>query len=85
MPTKSGLVQPVPEGGARAREAGLFFIVAATQTMGQFPVDARAIGCAALAGTSRKFLGGPHGLTGSGLEIQHDVPGPRLGMLEFKT
>ncbi|HET8576600.1 MAG TPA: aminotransferase class V-fold PLP-dependent enzyme [Methylomirabilota bacterium] len=62
VPTHTGLVQPVEQVGALAREHGIFFIVDATQSVGQLPVDVRAIGCHALAGTSRKFLRGPRGI-----------------------
>lgn len=62
VPTHTGLVQPVEQVGALAREHGVFFIVDATQSVGQLPVDVRAIGCQALAGTSRKFLRGPRGI-----------------------
>ncbi len=62
VPTHTGLVQPLEKVGALAREHDIFFIVDATQSVGQLPVDVRAIGCQALAGTSRKFLRGPRGI-----------------------
>jgi cysteine desulfurase / selenocysteine lyase len=62
VPTHTGLVQPLERVGALAREHDIFFIVDATQSVGQLPVDVRAIGCQALAGTSRKFLRGPRGI-----------------------
>jgi selenocysteine lyase/cysteine desulfurase len=62
MPTNGGLVQPAEAVGEVAREAGVFFLLDATQTVGQMPLDVRRIGCHALAGTSRKYLRGPRGV-----------------------
>jgi selenocysteine lyase/cysteine desulfurase len=61
-PTNGGLVQPAEAVGEVAREAGVFFLLDATQTVGQMPLDVRRLGCHALAGTSRKFLRGPRGV-----------------------
>jgi selenocysteine lyase/cysteine desulfurase len=62
MPTNGGLVQPAEAVGEVAREAGVFFLLDATQTIGQIPLDVRRLGCHALAGTSRKYLRGPRGV-----------------------
>jgi selenocysteine lyase/cysteine desulfurase len=62
MPTNGGLVQPAEAVGEVAREAGVFFLLDATQTVGQIPLDVGRIGCHALAGTSRKYLRGPRGV-----------------------
>jgi len=62
MPTNGGLVQPAEAVGEVAREAGIFFLLDATQTVGQIPLDVRRLGCHALAGTSRKYLRGPRGV-----------------------
>jgi selenocysteine lyase/cysteine desulfurase len=62
MPTNGGLVQPAEAVGEVAREAGVFFLLDATQTVGQMPLDVARLGCQALAGTSRKYLRGPRGV-----------------------
>jgi cysteine desulfurase / selenocysteine lyase len=59
VPTQSGLLQPAAAVGRLVREAGCWFLLDATQTVGQMPIDVEAIGCDALAATGRKFLRGP--------------------------
>lgn len=61
IPTFSGVVEPVTEIGALASRYGVPFVLDATQSFGQLPIDVGAIGCDVLVSTGRKFLRGPRG------------------------
>ncbi|MBS1678497.1 MAG: aminotransferase class V-fold PLP-dependent enzyme [Actinobacteria bacterium] len=61
VPTASGRVEPVVEIGALADAAGVPFLLDATQSVGQLPVDVGEIRCDALVTTGRKFLRAPRG------------------------
>jgi cysteine desulfurase / selenocysteine lyase len=61
VPMHDGLIYPVAAIGRVCREFGIPYLVDASQSVGQMPVDVREIGCDLLVGCGRKFLRGPRG------------------------
>jgi cysteine desulfurase/selenocysteine lyase len=61
VPTNGGLVNPVREVAAAAREVGALVLLDACQSIGQLPVSLRDLGVDVISGTGRKWLRGPRG------------------------
>ncbi|MGH1504164.1 MAG: aminotransferase class V-fold PLP-dependent enzyme [Acidimicrobiales bacterium] len=60
--THRGSINPVTDAGERIRQgSGALFLLDACQSVGQLPVDLRAIDCDVATATGRKFLRGPRG------------------------
>jgi selenocysteine lyase/cysteine desulfurase len=61
IPTNSGLIQDVASIGTMCRAREVLYLVDGCQSVGQMPLDVRAIGCDFFSATARKYLRGPRG------------------------
>lgn len=74
-----GTVQPAAEIGKICKEAGVFFVLDASQSAGAIPIDMKAMGVDALAFTGHKCLMGPTGIGGSYIMGDLPIKGTRFG------
>jgi len=74
-----GTIQPIKEIGKICKEAGVLFIVDASQSAGAVPIDMHEMGIDAIAFTGHKCLMGPTGIGGSYVMKDLPVKGTRFG------
>ncbi len=74
-----GTVQPITEIGKICKEAGVYFVVDASQSAGAIPIDIKAMGIDALVFTGHKCLMGPTGIGGSYITENLPIKGTRFG------
>ena len=74
-----GTIQPIEDIGAICKEAGVLFIVDASQSAGIIPIDVKKMNIDALVFTGHKCLMGPTGIGGSYIGENVPVKGTRFG------
>lgn len=74
-----GTIQPVEEVGKICQNHGIGFLVDASQSAGQIPVDMGEIGASALVFTGHKSLYGPPGIGGLIIDPDFDIQATRFG------
>jgi len=74
-----GTIQPLKEIGEVCKNAGVIFLVDASQSAGAVPIDVVEMGIDALAFTGHKCLMGPTGIGGSYVSKELPVKGTRFG------
>jgi len=74
-----GTIQPLKEIGEICKNAGVIFVVDASQSAGAVPIDVVDMGIDALAFTGHKCLMGPTGIGGSYVTKNLPVKGTRFG------
>ena len=74
-----GTLQPIAEIGKICKEAGVIFLVDASQSAGAIPIDMQAMNIDALAFTGHKCLMGPTGIGGSYVMEGVPIKGTRFG------
>ena len=61
IPSNLGITHPAEDIGRIAKEAGIIYLLDASQSIGQMPIDVKQIGCDILSASGRKYLRGPRG------------------------